>query len=362
MTTRNIRLLDLYTDYLLASFGQVSATGLAALLPDHSHDQITRFLSQPEFGNKELWRVVKPHVRRVQSEEAVLILDDTIQEKPYTDESELICWHFDHTKNRTVKGLNLLTVLYHSQTTSLPIAFELVQKTERVPDVKTGKERWQSVRTKNEMAREMVAQVCQKQVPFRYILMDGWFSSSENMVFFKQKLKKDFVVPLKSNRKVTLSEGAKKQGQWTSLSSLCFDATFPVTVYLESVPFPLLVYRQVFTNEDGSQGVLFLCTSDVSLSASSLASIYQKRWKIEEFHKSLKSHAALAKSPTKRPRTQSNHVFASLVAFVKLEGYRTATRLNHFALRGKLYQAALATAFEQLQQIKSVCRATTITT
>ena len=37
-------LLDLYTDYLVASFGATTATGLARLL-DHtvSHDQITRF-------------------------------------------------------------------------------------------------------------------------------------------------------------------------------------------------------------------------------------------------------------------------------------------------------------------------------
>ena len=32
--------------------------------------------------------------------------DDTIQEKPYTDENELIPWHFDRSKNRTVKGIN----------------------------------------------------------------------------------------------------------------------------------------------------------------------------------------------------------------------------------------------------------------
>lgn len=33
--------------------------------------------------------------------------------------------------------------------------------------------------------------------------------------------------------------------------------------------------------------------------------------KVEEYHKSLKSNASLAKSPTKTIRTQSNHCFAS---------------------------------------------------
>ena len=55
MTDQTRRLLDWYTDYLLVSFGQATATGLAALLPDVvSHDKVTRFLSQNEFTNKDL--------------------------------------------------------------------------------------------------------------------------------------------------------------------------------------------------------------------------------------------------------------------------------------------------------------------
>lgn len=79
------------------------------------------------------------------------------------------------------------------------------------------------------------------------------------------------------------------------------------------------------------------------------------------YHKSLGSDACFAKSPTQLPHTQSNHFFASIVAFIKLEAYRASTRLNHFALKGKLYQAALASALQQLEQFKVACPgATTI--
>ena len=38
---------DLYTDYLLSSFGQTTATSLASLLDGAlSHDEVTRFLNQ----------------------------------------------------------------------------------------------------------------------------------------------------------------------------------------------------------------------------------------------------------------------------------------------------------------------------
>ena len=352
MTTHNTRLLNLYTDYLLVSFGQATATGLARLLPEVSHDQVTRFLSQQELTDKDLWKIVKPHVRRVESQEAVLLIDDTVEEKPYTDESELICWHFDHTKNRSVKGINLLSALYLSQDTSVPVAFELIKKTELVKDKKTGKDKWQSPRTKNEYARDMIASVVHKQIPFRYVLADIWFSSAENMVFIKLKAKKDFILPLKSNRRIAVSEADKKRGHWTTLSTLCFDTDAPRTLYLESVPFAVIVSRQVFTNEDGSESILYLASSDVS--SASMRTIYQKRWKVEEYHKSLKSNASFSKSPTKLPVTQSNHFFASMVAFVKLEIYRTSTRLNHFALKGKLYQAALSSAFQCFGAASSV--------
>ena len=72
---------------------------------------------------------------------------------------------------------------------------------------------------------------------------------------------------------------------------------------------------------------------------------------MEERPKSLKSNLCLAKSPTKTVQTQTNHGFASLVASVKMERLRLLTRLNHFAMKARLYPAALAKAFEQPQQL-----------
>ena len=53
-------------------------------------------------------------IRDIEQDDGVLIFDDTIQEKPYTDENDLICWHYDHSQNRTVKGINLLNCVYHA--------------------------------------------------------------------------------------------------------------------------------------------------------------------------------------------------------------------------------------------------------
>ena len=127
----NEGLLELYSDYLLSAFSYTTATGLSAMTNGAiSHDKITRFLAGKELDSAELWRVVKPLVRELDEgdELGVLIIDDTIEEKPYTDESELICWHYDHRQGRTVKGINLVSALYQVGGASIPVSFELVKK------------------------------------------------------------------------------------------------------------------------------------------------------------------------------------------------------------------------------------------
>ncbi len=72
-------MLDLYSDYLLASFGATTATGLSELLAgDVSHDQVTRYLSAQKKTSSDLWLMVKPFVRKVQSDDGVLIIDDSL--------------------------------------------------------------------------------------------------------------------------------------------------------------------------------------------------------------------------------------------------------------------------------------------
>ena len=100
---------DLYADYLRASCGATTATGLRELLEGEvSHDQVTRYLAGTKKTASDLWQTVKPFVREVQSEAGVLIIDDSIEEKPYTDENDIVCWHYDHSKDRMLKGINFL--------------------------------------------------------------------------------------------------------------------------------------------------------------------------------------------------------------------------------------------------------------
>lgn len=348
-------ILDIYSDYLLSSFGQTTATGLSKLLSgDLSHDQITRRLGQEKLTPKAWWQIVKPLVRQIESEEGVLIFDDSISEKPYSDENDIVCWHWDHSVNRSVKGINFLTALYHSNGVSMPVTFELIEKTEQYIDKKTGKEKRRSSTTKNEHLRSMLRQCVKNLLLFRYVLADSWFSSAENMRLIKEELKKEFILAIKSNRNVALSKEDKLQGRYQKISDLGLPENEPIVVYLEKVPFPLLLLRQIFTNEDGSVGVRYLVTSDLNLTFDPLITIFKKRWKVEEYHRSLKQNASLRKSPTRTEKTQTNHFIGSLWAFVKLEMLKMKMKKNHYQLKETLYISAVKTALDELRRLAPV--------
>jgi hypothetical protein len=348
----NKSMLDLYTDYLISSFGPTTATGLSRLVDGEvSHDQVTRFLASPPKTSADLWRIVKPLLRQVENSDGVLILDDSIEEKPYTDENDLICWHFDHANQRHVKGINFLTAFYTTETVSLPVAFDLVTKTESYLDAKTGKQKRRSQLSKNARYR-MLLQLCvHNQIKFRYVLNDSWYSASDNMNFIHRDLNKEFVMPVKANRKLALSEADRQAGRYVTVSTLDLPEGETRLVWLEDVSFALLLAKQVFINEDGSTGTLYLVTSDLTLNYDQMTSLYQKRFRVEGYHKSLKQNASLEKSPTRTERTQQNHFFASLCAYIKLERLKLKEGVNHFALKSKIYLSALKSAYAELVKL-----------
>src|SRR6478735_7825679 len=250
--------LELYTDYLISNYGYATATGLSAMMNGEvSHDKVTRFLSERKYTSKDLWREVTVAVRRLEGEDGVLIADDTIAEKMWTDENEIVFWHYDHTKGRLVKGINLLNILYHRSDVSIPVAFAVISKPLRFCDLATRQLKRASLVTKNELMRDMIATCLANQLKFAYVLMDSWFAARENFEFIVKK-KKHFIAALKDNRLVALSEEHRKQGHYERIDRVSLPQKEAVRGWLKGYGKEVLLVRQVFTNKDGSTGVLHL--------------------------------------------------------------------------------------------------------
>jgi hypothetical protein len=342
-------LLDLYTDYLISSCGLATATSMSAVLDNQiSHDRITRLLSSNYITSRRLWSEVKAMCHEIEQDDAVLIIDDSIEAKPYTDCNKMIGWHFDHTEGRSVKGVNFITAIYHSWQMSLPVGISFIKK-DIVYQDNNGKQKRKSSISKHQHFRELVRHSRDK-LRFRYILSDSWFGCADNMKFIAEDCGSDFIMAIKENRKIALSKEDKLSGKYISIKDAMPEGCVR-SVYVEQLDFPILIAKQVFKDGDGVTGTLYLASSDLGLSYEQITAIYQKRWKVEEYHKSIKSNTAFPKSPTKSVITQQSHFIASVLAYVKMERLKVKVSTNHFALKSRMAINATKAAWITFHQL-----------
>ncbi len=350
MAVNNLK--ELYMDYLISSTQLATCTGLSRVLDGViSHDKFTRLLSKGNFNSRSLWQQGKVKAQEISQSQylKVLSIDDSIMAKPHTKENALNCWHFDHCSGRIIKGVQFLTALFNTQDINVPVMVELIKKETFTINKKTGKQKRKSKISKNELFRAMISQSC-SQLHIDYVLADSWFSSSLN---FKHIIANglNFIIALKSNRLVALSEDDKQKGKWVNIKSLNLEQVSK-KVWLKGIDFPLSLTRQVFKNGDDVAN-LYLISSDLSLSFKQITTIYKKRWTVEQYHKEVKQITSFGKSPTKTVKTQSNHFYLSIMAYSKVEILKIRTKSNAFALKDRIYYNALKNAMKQINELST---------
>ncbi len=87
-------------------------------------------LRDAQLDSKYLWQQSKVYIQELSSSNSlkILVLDDSIEEKQWTDENELISWHFDHSKQRTLKGVNFISSLIVIDDVVLPVGVDFIKK------------------------------------------------------------------------------------------------------------------------------------------------------------------------------------------------------------------------------------------
>ena len=233
----------------------------------------------------------------------------------------------------------------------LPIGDEIIKKDIEYCDIKTKQHRRKATVNKNQHFRQLIQQACTNHVLFEWVLADNWFGSKDNMKFVHDELQKSFIFGIKSNRTLALSENDAKNDRHQQVRSLELEEDVVYKAWLKGLTFPVQLLKKVFKNENGTTGTLYLVSNDMHCSAERLYEVYQKRWRIEEFYKSIKQNASLEKSPTKKVKTQCNHVYAAMVAYCKLEMLKLKTGLNHFAIKYKLILRANQIAMRELKNM-----------
>ena len=132
-----------YIQFLLAAPGARSATEAARVQPDRpdapAHDAYTRLLHRLEPDPEPLWQEVRPFVR---PGDGLLVVDDTVLDKPFARHMGLVAYHWSGRHNRVARGIDLVTLLWTDGDALWPCDYRAVNPAEK--------------RTKNDLFRDLV--------------------------------------------------------------------------------------------------------------------------------------------------------------------------------------------------------------
>lgn len=296
---------DDFIDFLIATPRQATATEAARCQPTRedspAHDAFTRLLQRLEPQADVLWREVEPQLRR---ESGVLIIDDSVLDKPYARKMELVHHLWSGKHKRVVKGIALITLLWSDGDRHLPCDYRLYDKSD-------GK-------TKNDHFQDMITTAHERGFRPRLVLFDSWYASLENLKIVR-KFDWKWLTQIKGNRRVN----PDRQG----------------LVGVENVPIPCegkvvhlegygLVKVFLIVAQDGDKE--YWMTNVLEMTEMERLAGAETSWKIEEYHRGLKQFTNVERCQARKATAQRSHIGLSLRAFLRLEHFSFHTGNSWF--------------------------------
>lgn len=310
-----------YVEYLISTPINYTCTNLAAHLEGVSHDAITDYLRHARLTARQVWEVVQRCIQ--DGPEAFLIVDDSIQDKRYSQKIELVKRQYSGTQHGIVRGIGVVTVVH---STGQPHDFSPIDYRIYAPEM-DGK-------TKNEHFREMFLRaLADKGIQARRILFDSWYAGAENLKLI-HRAGRFFYTTLKENRMVSSS----KETGYVHLQEIDWTEErlhHGIIVHLKAVPFPVRLFKLVAT--DGSIDWLITNELDETVTAQVAEVTNDVRWQVEELHRGLKQLTGSEKCQCRKARSQRNHLACCYHAWLSLKVYAQRMGLTLYQARTSLF-------------------------
>lgn len=237
----------------------------------------------------------------------VLVVDDSLYERPCSKKVEMVAWQFDHANHTHKIGFRFLTVGWADGYSFVPLRFRLVssRKTQTVPDgydkrTLAYRRRADALKKMNDSAIEFLEKA--KSLGAQYVTCDSWFSTPKAIQQIKD-LGYDVVSHIKSNYIYCFDNGLHKADyirhhlekgkEWCDFSgakninpNIEVLGSAKVTFKKGNDPIRLLFCR-LKKSKNPKEVAIIACT-DMELSAVEILELYAKRWSIEVFFKTCK--------------------------------------------------------------------------
>ena len=292
-----------YIDFLIATPKAASATEAARVQPlqpsPPAHDSFSRLLLRLEPDPETLWQEARPQVTL---EAGVLVLDDSVLDKPYAKHIELVGRHWSGKHHAVVQGIDLVSLLWSDGDRHLPCDYRIYHDAKKA--------------TKNDHFRDMVVAAHGRGFRPQCVLFDGWYSSLENLKCLRW-LGWTWLTRLKSNRLVNRDRQGQRQLCCTEI------AASGTAVWLSGYGM-VKVFKIVAPDGD----VAYWATNDLTLTDLTRQQYAEFSWTIENYHRGIKQCTEVERCPARSATAQKNHIGLALRAFLRLENFAFRTGVS----------------------------------
>jgi len=324
-----------YCQYLLSSQINYTLTNFAEHAEKFSHDAANRYLAGDEIRPRLVWENVRAHV--IQTPYGFLVFDDTVIDKNFSRNIELVRSQYSGNAHKVIKGIGVVTCVYVNPQID---QFWIIDYRIYDPDG-DGK-------SKLDHMKDMLLNcVYQKELLFWAVLMDSWYASKDMMLQI-ERLGKIYYCPLKDNRQVDDSGGAKSYQRVDSLSWTKSEDQHGKLVKIKGFPgsHKVKLFRVVLS----TQRTDYIVTNEMEQdNVEVVQDVCGFRWKVEQFHimpfgyRETKQLTGLEGNQCRKARIVRNHIGCAILVWIRLkqvavETHRTVYQVKHDLLSDYLRQ------------------------
>ena len=250
-----------YCQYLLSSQINYTMTNLAEHLDDISHDKINYYLKNEKLTPRLLWDNAKDLI--VADDDAYIIFDDTVVDKRFSSEIEIVRKQYSGNEHGIVRGIGIVSCIYVNPKT---LNFWVIDYRIYNPE--------NDGLTKVDHVKNMlIGLVYQRNIAFETVLMDTWYAVNKLMLYI-DSLDKIYYCPLKTKRLVDDTYAKEKYKNIKDLESgkIIKVKGFPATKKVK-------LFRVIVSTDRTD----YVATNDLSQSSTDVTQqVCKVRWKIEE--------------------------------------------------------------------------------
>jgi hypothetical protein len=318
-----------YIEYLISTSGNYTCSNLAAHLDGVSHDAVSDYLREDKLTARDLWERVQPLLK--DSDEAYLLVDDSVQNKQYSQRIELVKQQYSGAEHGLVRGIGVVNLVHSDGEVFYPIDYRIY-----APE--------QDGKSKNEHFRDMLIRAkSDKNLRAKTVLFDSWYAAADNLKLIV-RLGLYFVTTLKSNRMVSLTP----EGGYLHLQALVWNADtleHGLSVKLKDLPFRVQLFKVVATNGD----IDWMITNhpEHDLTAHDLQAKNAVRWHIEQLHRELKQLTGTEQCQCRKARSQRNHLACCYLAWLALRLRANSLQRSLYAVQHALFSDYLRAELRQ---------------